>query len=161
MARGESEAKVSDLHERLRGLCPRLAVTDFLETSPRRRKCNCFAWAAGDPTRNWYPRGDPDCSYWPPGVRDDLHVDAFVEAYATRGFATCDDGKLVEGIEKIALYASDDGEPLHAARQLPDGRWESKMGTWEDIHHGSTDCLEGGEYGRVVMYLARPRAVSE
>lgn len=35
------------------------------------------------------------------------------------------------------------------------------MGTWEDIHHNSTDCLEGGEYGRVTMYLARPRGVRE
>src|SRR5262249_11213118 len=107
--------------------------------------------------RNWYPGGDPDLSYWPPGARDDLTIDAFVEAYATRGFTPCAGGALVEGIEKIVLYVDVDGAPSHAARQLPDGKWESKMGTWEDIRHDDLSCLEGGDYGVVKMYLERPR----
>jgi hypothetical protein len=148
---------MSDLHERLVRWCPRLTTSDYVETSQARRRCNCFAWAAGDTERNWYPKGDPDLSYWPRNARNDFTVDAFVDAYATVGFARCDDGTLQPGVEKIALYVDADGEPSHAARQLVDGHWESKMGTWEDIRHHGTACLEGGDYGTVKLYLARPR----
>ena len=154
MARDEDERRMSDLHDRLRPMCPNLVRRDHVESSLARRRCNCFAWVAGDTTRPWYPRGEPDLSFWPP-VRDDLTIDAFVEAYATLGYTPCEDGALVEGIEKIALYVDDDGAPSHAARQLPDGQWESKMGTWEDIRHRTPACLEGGGYGVVKMYLGR------
>lgn len=80
-------------------------------------------------------------------------------AYATRGFRrSATGGLLVAGLEKIALYVDGDGEPSHAALQLPNGRWSSKMGTWEDIEHADTDCLEGGTYGQVALFLERPRA---
>src|SRR5262249_53717202 len=110
----EEEGSMSDLYARLRAMCPRLAEEDYVESSRARRTCNCFAWAAGDQTRNWYPRGEPDLSYWPPGVRDDVTIDAFVEAYATLGFTPCADGVLVEGVAKIVLYADIDGAPSHA-----------------------------------------------
>jgi hypothetical protein len=148
---------MSDLYARLRAMCPRLAREEYVESSPARRRCNCFAWVAGDTTRAWYPRGEPDLSYWPPGVRDDFKIDAFIEAYATLGYTPCADGALVEGVEKIALYEDVDGAPSHAARQLPDGQWESKMGTWEDIRHRTPACLEGGDYGVVRVYLERSR----
>jgi hypothetical protein len=151
---------MSELHGRLLGLCPRLAPEDYVKTSEQRRRCNCFAWVAGDPVRSWYPRGEPDLSYWPVGVRDDFTIDAFVDAYATLGFSRCGDGALVAGIEKIALYVDGEGLPVHAARQLPDGHWESKMGTWEDIRHRTPGCLEGGDYGLVTVYLERVVAVS-
>lgn len=134
---------MSDLHERLRELCPRLAQDDYVASSPARRRCNCFGWVAGDSARRWYPRGEPDV-YWPPGVRDDFTIDAFIEAYSTLGFTVCEGGALVEGVEKIALYVDEDGDPCHAALQLLDGRWESKLGTWEDIQHRAPASLEGG-----------------
>lgn len=157
MAHRTVEAVMSDLHDRLLEYCPRVSTTDYVKSSEARKRCNCFAWAAGDSTRNWYPGGAPDISYWPPGVRDDLSLDAFVDAYAKVGFQRCDGGALVEGVEKIALYVDSAGDPSHAARQLPDGLWESKMGAWEDIRHQTLECLEGGEYGTVVVYLSRLR----
>jgi hypothetical protein len=90
-------------------------------------------------------------------LADDFTVDAFIEAYGTVGFTPCDNGVLQVDVEKIALYVDAEGEPSHAARQLADGRWESKMGTWEDIRHHGTACLEGGDYGTVKVYLARRR----
>lgn len=147
-----------DLHARLRGECPRLEESDYVETSPKRRRANCFGWAVGDDARPWYPKGDPDLSYWPPGASDEFTVQAFVSAFATEGFAPCADGSLTAGTEKVALYVDDQGQPSHAALQLSDGRWISKMGTWEDITHATTGCLEGGTYGRVTQYLARRRA---
>jgi hypothetical protein len=58
------------------------------------------------------------------------------------------------GIEKVAVYADALGKPQHAARQLPNGRWTSKVGTMEDIEH-EMEGLEGESYGRVVLVLER------
>ncbi len=73
--------------------------------------------------------------YWVEGVTDELTMSAFIEAYQTLGYELCDNYQLESGFEKIAIYAIDDGEPIHAARQLPTGKWTSKLGRWEDIRH--------------------------
>ncbi|MCG8587287.1 MAG: hypothetical protein MI757_21490 [Pirellulales bacterium] len=44
----------------------------------------------------------------------------------------------------------------HAARQLPDGRWTSKLGKAEDIEHDSANDVAGGLYGEVVEFMKRP-----
>jgi len=44
--------------------------------------------------------------------------------------------------------------PLHVARQLPSGRWSSKLGALQDIEHDLHD-LEGTEYGSVVLVMKR------
>jgi hypothetical protein len=61
---------------------------------------------------------------------------------------------LKEGYERIALYASADGVPTHAARQLRDGRWTSKLGRCEDIEDQLRD-LQGENYGAVVHIMKR------
>jgi hypothetical protein len=93
-------------------------------------------------------------------------VDAFVEAYRTIGYESCDDGSLEDGVEKIALFVESDGvTPSHAARQLPSGAWTSKLGEWEDIEHLTLAALEdrksGMGYGTVVKFLKRQRAIEE
>jgi len=98
--------------------------------------------------------------YWPAGVDRSETIDAFLRAYGTVGYRLCFDGLLESGIEKIALYVK--GEPgsevpTHAALQLEDGRWTSKLGPFEDIRHSSDADVEGPIYGRVYCYLARPR----
>ncbi len=60
------------------------------------------------------------------------------------------------GIEKVAIFADESGCPKHMARQLPSGKWTSKLGHDEDIEHSDLAVLEGGDYGRVVSILARP-----
>lgn len=44
-------------------------------------------------------------------------------------------------------------------RQLPDGKWTSKLGALEDIEHDRLDALEGDDYGRVVAYMKRQRGI--
>lgn len=61
---------------------------------------------------------------------------------------------LEVGVERVALFAGSDGFPTHAARQLPNGRWTSKIGFLEDIEHDLYD-LEGSEYGAVVRIMRR------
>lgn len=94
--------------------------------------------------------------HWPPGVPKEVTKSAFIEAYRSIGYEVCDGPSLEAGFEKIALYVDSDDSPTHAARQLPNGNWTSKLGDFEDIEHPTLDCLNGDLYGRPVVYLARP-----
>ena len=62
---------------------------------------------------------------------------------------------LETGFEKVAFYG---GGMLytHAARQLPHGKWTSKLGKGEDIEHDTPDDVSGGLYGEVVQLMKRP-----
>ncbi|MEG4575444.1 hypothetical protein QUA56_22590 [Microcoleus sp. N3A4] len=55
---------------------------------------------------------------------------------------------------KWVLYGNPDGEPTHAARQLPNGKWTSTLGRWEDIEH-ELDGLTSEMYGSVKQVLKR------
>ena len=111
---------------------PRLQNEPFEVTSPRTTDYNCIGWAAGDNQNWWWPGG----KYWPGGVLRDDSVAAFIAAFATRGYECCDSHELEPGFEKAALYMDEQhGRVTHAARQLPDGRWTSKLGRAWDIRH--------------------------
>lgn len=136
---------------------PGLGGTDYRVTSPSDRKYNCIAWAAGDTRRWWWPDPPPgdEGYHWPPRASNEETVAAFIAAFATLGYGPCA-GEVVEpGWERIALYATADSVPTHAARQLIDGRWTSKLGRWQDIEHRLHD-LEGEAYGSVVQIMKRP-----
>ena len=95
--------------------------------------------------------------YWPPEAPNEETLSAFVAAYATVGYSLCQDGKQEEGFEKIAIYADPStGTPTHAAHQLVDGRWESKLGSCVDIQHDLLSELTESRYGDVVCYMKRP-----
>jgi hypothetical protein len=93
--------------------------------------------------------------YWPPQAPRNFSVQAFIEAYRTLGFTPCDDTSFEPGSEKVAIYAKPDLRVQHAARQLSNGRWTSKLGDLEDIEH-LLDGLSGAQYGAVVQILKRP-----
>ncbi len=114
---------------------------------------NCVAWAAGRTDAWWWP-GDP-AGYWPPGVPDELTVAAVVAALGTVGYSPCLDGRPEPDVEKAAVYARG-GVPTHVARQLPDGRWSSKLGRDCVVSHATPGSVEGAVYGTVVEYLRRP-----
>jgi hypothetical protein len=59
------------------------------------------------------------------------------------------DDSLESQYEKVALFAKD-GRVTHAARQLPSGRWTSKLGSDVDIEH-ELYAIEGEVYGTVVQ----------
>ena len=56
--------------------------------------------------------------------------------------------ELESGFIKIALYERN-GHWKHAARQLPNGKWTSKLGPDEDIEHDDPECLCGQNYGTI------------
>ena len=136
---------------------PLLRRDNFRKTSEPTADYNCIAWAAGDTRAAWWPDTD-NVGYWPAGAPRDVTLPAFVAAYATLGYVLCDHNGLEKGFEKIAIYAKN-GIPTHAARQLKNGRWTSKLGKSDDIEH-ELGALEGPAYGTVALYLKRPREIS-
>ena len=132
---------------------PRLEREGFRETSRATSEYNCIAWAAGDPERWWWPSSE---AYWPEGVAEEATLECFLQAFATRGYERCRDGALEPTFDKVALYVDEVGVPTHAARQLPNGRWTSKLGTYVDIEH-TLAGLEGPAYGTVAAFLRRSK----
>src|SRR5205807_2520447 len=120
----------------LEEIFPALLGRVYQVTSPPEKKYNCIAWAVGDTAQWWWPAESSPLRdiYWPSGVPREETLEAFRQAFATLGYVVCDDERLEEGYEKVALFASF-GVPKHAARQLPSGRWTSKLGEREDIEH--------------------------
>ena len=98
--------------------------------------------------------------YWPPNIPRQETLDAFVRAYETCDYVECADGAQEPGFEKIAVYAkrepNGDLIPTHAALQLPDGRWTSKLGPFEDVDHTTLDVLNSPAYGAAVRFLKKP-----
>jgi hypothetical protein len=135
---------------------PGLRDQAFQQTSPSDDNYNCIAWAAGD-TRSWWWPDETGEDTWPAGVERIATVAAFQEMFATLGYAVCDSEQLEAGFEKIAIFALA-GSPKHAARQLPNGRWTSKLGHHEDIEHALHD-LTGMIYGSVIVVMKRPVVV--
>jgi hypothetical protein len=136
---------------------PRLLPENNEITSPSTPRYNCIAWAAGDDERSRWPDIN-EVAHWPGIVARIETIEAFVDAFRALGYLPCEDGELEPGHEKVALYANQ-GSPTHAARQLPDGRWSSKLGRSVDIAH-TIDALDGPLYGTIVLYLRRQTTLS-
>jgi hypothetical protein len=131
---------------------PGLATTPYRVTSPPTADYNCIAWAAGATDRWWWPDA-ANASYWPSGVPREESIPAFLMAFANLGFVPTTDTGYEVGFEKVVLMAKN-GKPTHMCRQLPSGRWTSKLGRAEDIEH-ELHALTGATYGDVVHVLRR------
>ena len=82
-------------------------------------------------------------------------MEALVQVFVGLGYAICDSDEKEPGYHKVALYAFD-GEWQHAARQLDDGLWTSKLGRFEDITHPSPEDVTGEVFGNVHCIMRRP-----
>ena len=131
---------------------PNLAADHPAITHPPDATYNCVAWAAGLVDAWWWP--DDDAGYWPPGVPRTPTLEAVIGALATAGYVQCDGPDAEPGTEKAAIYAK--GETVtHVARQLPGGRWSSKLGRSYTVSHATPVGVEGEVYGTVRAYLRR------
>lgn len=131
---------------------PNLTPANHRVTSPATRRYNCIAWAAGDTTVWWQPG-----IHWPiPDAPLDCFLDDLLAAYRRLGYVDCAGPEPEPGVEKIAVYGTAGVIWTHAARQLPSGKWTSKLGELEDIEHESPEDVAGGDYGAVAQYLKRP-----
>jgi hypothetical protein len=133
---------------------PNLQGKTYAIASPPETRYNCIAWAAGDSENWWWPGPNEKDEYWPPGVPRSESLPCFIDALASLGYSQCETETLEAGSEKVALFADSSNTPKHAARQLPNGRWTSKLGLLEDIEHDLAD-LQGEAYGTVVVIMKR------
>lgn len=140
------------LRDRLESSFPRLKGTTYAVQDNPTTTYNCIGWAAGDTTRWWWPN---KYGYWPSGIARKVTVESFEAVFGTLGYQRCDNGGRVEGVEKIAIYTKN-GVPTHAARQMENGTWTSKMGQGVLISH-ELDWLIGTAYGSPAFYMARSR----
>lgn len=74
-------------------------------------------------------------------------------AFVNLGYLPCADPAHDAELEKVALFLLA-GVVKHAARQLRDGWWTSKMGRNEDMRH-RLRAIEGPVYGEAAVFLAR------
>ena len=134
---------------------PSLCSNNHRITSPAKNRYNCVAWAAGSETKWWWPENK---GYWPEGAPRAVTLDAFLSAFATLGYEKCEAGSLEEGYEKISIFAQDHVgrlRPTHAAKQLRNGWWTSKLGPLEDIEHKKVEDVSGPCYGEPVVFMRR------
>ena len=133
-----------------------LARAEYQVTSPATAEYNCIAWATGDSSRWWEPS---PYSYWPSELPQEVTLENYRALFELMGYEECTTDGLESGFEKVALYVNTRNEPTHAARQLENGNWTSKLGDWEDIEHASLGGLEGTglAYGNVAIILRREK----
>ena len=134
------------------GAFPNLASEGFEIVGEPTTEYNCIAYAAGDTEDWWWP---DESSYWPPWATLDNRIDSLQEAFAGIGYELCDDSHLEAGYRKVALY-EEEGKLQHAAVQMANGAWRSKMGEGPVIEHRSPESLAGGMYGDVHCFMRRP-----
>ncbi len=134
---------------------PNLRREGYIITSPPVRDYNCVAWAAGE-NKRWFEASDEPGHYWPDGVQTDGSLSAYVALFVHYGFELCESGVWEQGYEKVALYATEEGDFTHVSRSTLTGKWTSKCGKLDDIEHNTLVALEGDRYGSPARFLRRP-----
>ena len=130
---------------------PNLQTTQYKITSPKDFGYNCIGYSFEDDTRWLWP--DPSF-YWPSGIPMEETLEAFIKAYESIGYYVCNNGEYEIDYKKVAIYTFPNGKPTHAARQLPNGKWTSKLGNLQDIEH-DLNGLVGNAYGVVAKFLKK------
>ena len=114
--------------------------------APATAAYNCISWSIGV-TDHWEWPGDTEA------VFDNLYSQyGYVRVFGLNY-------EVQPGIDKVVLYGTQnpDGsiKATHAARQLPDGSWSSKLGQGLLIRHAMPDDLDGSDYGVPVAVYVR------
>ncbi len=142
-----------DWLDKLRLSFPLLNEANCRPTSLADNDYNCIAWAAEDTERWWWPDSQGQ-TYWPATIPRNESMESFRRAFALLGYVDPTDDTVESGRQKIAIFATAGTTPTHAARQLPDGWWTSKLGRQIDIAH-ELRAIEGPVYGSMAVVLAR------
>lgn len=142
------------INDQLKQEFPNLIQTGYEITSPESTEYNCIAWAAGESDCWWWP--DPmETSYWPGSVERTVTLKSFIKAFETLSYTICDGSEYEAGYEKIAIYADANNRPTHAARQLDNNTWTSKLGQSYDISHVDNGLSESQAYGDIAVIMKR------
>jgi hypothetical protein len=115
---------------------------------------NCIAWAYGTDKERFWPKSTQYGYSWPPGITNEINLEAFKELYASIGYKECRNGEYERGYEKIVVFVNSQSVPTHAARQLTSGTWTSKLGNNVDIDH-TIEGMDNGYYGTAKLFMKR------
>lgn len=130
----------------------------YRNTSPDTVVYNCLSWALGIDWAFYSP--EPLCAgyVWFYGVEREWSDKTITKIVENHGYQLSDNYDLEEGFEKLAFYYDENDVPEHFARQLPNGKWTSKLGNLNDIEHDTLESLLGSEgYHRVGKVFKRRR----
>ncbi len=138
---------------------PNLSSEDFEIVDEPSDLYNCIAYAVGDIAKPWDPNGT---RYWPPWAPRNDRIDSLIAVFAglEPAYEQCESSQVEDGYQKVALYEVQ-GQAKHAALQMPNGRWRSKMGRGPVIEHRSPESLSDGIYGDVHCFMRRPQLQGE
>lgn len=132
---------------------PNSNTDPFYLTSPDTPNYNCIAWAYGD-SNKWFWPDSSNMYYWPDDIPRLVHINNFVQLFESIGYFVCDSFEREENFEKIVIYTDHAGIPTHAARQLENGYWTSKLGASFDISH-TLVAMSDGYYGNATIVMKR------
>lgn len=131
---------------------PLLKKIGYTVTSPCTQSYNCIAWAVGDNSRWWWPDANL-IYYWPKSVPRSSDLRCFTLMLNTFGYSVCYSKSVENNFQKIALYGHGTNV-THASRQLPNGKWTSKLGSNHDIEH-TYEGLDMGDYGGIIAIFKK------
>jgi hypothetical protein len=150
------------LRAKIISVFPKLASDDNFDiTSPQTPDYNCLAWACNYSDRWMQPPAitEPPFDsvvYWPPEAKQGLGIDCLIDAFKSKGYEVCESWEHEAGYQKVALYVKDGTTGwTHAAREKRNGFWTSKLGSGNDIQHGTPFTIEGKSYGVVYCIMKR------
>ncbi len=148
-----------NLSSHIENYFPKLNNSNFQITSPATISYNCIAWAFEDDSNWWWPDKNNQY-YWPVNIRREETIDAFFDAFHSIGFIRCDNLNLENGFTKVAVFVDKNNIPKHAARQLTNGKWTSKLGGLHDIEHDLLDLsgYNSREYGSIALIMKKELA---
>ncbi len=143
---------------------------NFKISSPINVNYNCIAWAGIRDDEFWWPEIEPynldGVKYkWPFNIENNDKLKFFIELYSKLGYIETSNniGNEHPKFRKIAVFIKIDPLNLdiltntctHAARQLKNGLWTSKLGRFHDIVHSNPYDLEGKAYGNIAIILKK------
>ena len=141
--------------QKIKKFFPNINEENIKITSPIDDSYNCIAFAYGRSDIKYWPddsdMGD-DCE-WPNDIKRGNNMDSFINLFESIGYIICDNENFEQGYEKICIYEKDD-VPKHAAKQLLNGNWSSKLGDYFDVEH-SISALLDGRYGNISVFMKR------
>ena len=132
---------------------PDLAAAGYAIVGVSSGEYNCIAYAAGETDRWWSHEENARC-YWPAPAHRTPSIASLVAVFDALGYEPAADDSVESGYVKVALYQRN-GEWMHAARQMPNGHWRSKLGPGPLIEHDTPADLAGELYGIVHCIMRR------
>ena len=131
----------------------KLMGEDFSIIFPQdRRGVNCHGHAIG--VNKWVCPSINPVGWWPSGVDRDYSVSGWGNMLSHYGWRSVDSSRVERGWEKLAVFTTNH-VVSHSCKQLPNGRWESKLGESVILSNHTLEGISDGPYGVPAGFFRR------